>query len=192
MTVQPLDVHGAYLTTPVIHRDARGEFCEAFAVPAVSSWCTPGLILAQLNTSWSRRGTLRGLHVSVSADGQAKLVHCSVGSILDIIVDVREGSPSFGRHSACTLDSQTRASLLIPPGVAHGFLALTDSTVVYACTALHDPVNERTLDALDEELDLPWPTREFLIRSTRDLGAPSWREAQREGWLPVSHQPPQW
>lgn len=192
MTVRPLSVHGAYLTTPVIHRDARGEFCEAFAAPTVSSGRTAGLPLAQLNTSWSRRGTLRGLHVSISTGGQAKLVHCSVGSIFDIIVDLRSDSPSFGQHAACTLDSQNRASLLIPPGVAHGFLALADATVVYACTALHDPASERTLDALDVELDLPWPAVEPLIRSTRDLEAPSWREAQIEGWLPVGYQPPQW
>ena len=148
MQIEQLAIAGAYLVTPTLHRDHRGEFGEVFVAPALSPTLAGGLPISQVNTSWSRRGTLRGLHVSTAVQGQAKLVLCPSGAVLDIIVDARHESPTFGQHAVCTLDSQARACLLIPPGVAHSFLALTDATVTYACSTVHDPDREISIDAV--------------------------------------------
>lgn len=192
MEMRSLPVTGAFLSIPSVHRDLRGEFCEAFSVAAASAPHMQPIPVAQINTSWSRRGTLRGLHMCTDPGGQAKIVLCSSGAILDIIVDARSDSPDVGRYACCVLDSASRSALYVPPGVAHSFLALTDATVVYASTTLYDSTRETTIDALDPELGLPWPRVDHLIRSQRDSSAPTWSQAVTEGWLPVVLDATQW
>jgi dTDP-4-dehydrorhamnose 3,5-epimerase len=140
-----------------------------------------------VNTSVSRRGTLRGLHYSVAPGGQAKYVTCTAGSVLDVVVDLRTGSPSFGAVDSVVLDAATRSSVYLPEGMGHAFLALSDdATVTYLCSTPYAPEHELTVSPLDPELGLSWPSdlAPYLL-SPRDAGAPSFAEARKAWRLPT-------
>jgi dTDP-4-dehydrorhamnose 3,5-epimerase len=143
------------------------------------------ITLAQVNTSRSRRGSIRGIHYADVPPGQAKYVTCARGSILDVVVDIRTGSPSFGSWCATVLDESGRASLYIPEGLGHGFIALTEDAVVnYLCSATYNPAAERGINPLDPELGIGWPPEIEPVLSPKDLQAPSLAEAGAQGVLP--------
>ncbi len=143
-------------------RDARGYFSELHHRDRYEALGIPGPFV-QDNASWSRRGVLRGLHFQ-HPSAQGKLVSPLVGDIYDVAVDIRRGSPSFGKWVAATLRSETQDQLWIPPGFAHGFCVLSENALVtYKCTDVYDPKSEATLLFSDEDLGIPWPVAQPIV-----------------------------
>lgn len=185
MQVRELAVRDAFEFTPKTFPDARGIFVAPFEeAPFVEAIGHP-LRLAQSNHSRSRRGTLRGLHFADVPPGQAKYVYCPTGAALDVVVDLRVGSPTFGTSDAVRLDPVTFRALYLPEGVGHAFLALEDDTVVaYLCSTGYNPSAEHGVHPLDPALDLPWPADLEPLLSDKDRAAPTLAEARAAGLLP--------
>jgi len=156
------------LLEPAVHGDERGFFLETFRAEELrelgveEEW-------VQDNHSRSRRGVLRGLHFQ---PGMAKLVRCARGEILDVLVDLRRGSPAFGRWESVRLDDSAHHQLYCPDGFAHGFCVLSEEAdVVYRCSAYYDPVIEAGIHYADPEIGVRWPSIEVTV-SSRDQAAP--------------------
>ena len=177
---------GCALFTPTVLSDERGSFVETYSQALFVETVGHPLVVAQVNTSVSRRGTLRGLHYSVASAGQAKYVTCTAGSLLDVVVDLRVGSPTFGAVDSVVLDATARSSVYLPEGMGHAFLAMTDdATVTYLCSTPYSPEHELTISPLDPALALPWPSELApYVLSPRDAAAPSLDEARTAGRLP--------
>ena len=161
---------GLILLTPTKHGDERGFFMETFRADA---WAAQGVPteFVQDNHSRSRRGTLRGMHFQ-TAPGQGKLVRVARGRVLDVVVDIRRDSATFGQWDAVELDDKLGQQLWIPVGFAHGFCVLTDEAdFVYKCTSYYDPATEAGFSFADPEVGIEWPDGE-LIYSERDRNAP--------------------
>ncbi|PRY01757.1 dTDP-4-dehydrorhamnose 3,5-epimerase family protein [Allonocardiopsis opalescens] len=183
MRVRQLGLDGSYVFEPKVFPDDRGLFLEVFSQPAFREALGHPLDVAQVNCSTSRRGTIRGIH-AVALPGQARYATCVSGAIVDIVVDVRLGSPTFGRYEPVELTEDNRHVLYMGEGVAHGFAPLTDeATVVYLCSNTWNRDTEIRVHPLDPELALPWPDAEPIL-SAEDRAAPSLREAERLGTLP--------
>lgn len=187
---------GALLSEPTVHPDERGTFHEWFKASEFEQATGYPFDLQQVNVSTSKRGVLRGLHYADVPPGQAKHVACLAGSILDVIVDIREGSPTFKKWAAVELSAENKHSLYIPIGFAHGFVALEDATVAYLTSAEYNPDGEHEIDPFDPELGIGWPELEFVL-SAKDRGAPKLADAHlpqfedcqdfetmlRDGWV---------
>jgi len=133
----------------------------------------------------SRRGVLRGVHFADVPPGQAKYVTCVAGAILDVVVDIRVGSPTFGRWEAVRLDDENRRALYVAEGLGHAFLALSESaTVVYLCSQPYAPAREHGIHPLDPELGIDWPLDGEPVLSAKDAAAPTLAEARAAGLLP--------
>lgn len=187
MESRKLSVEGAIEFTPRVFDDERGIFLSPYQESAFTD-ATGGHTLfrvAQTNHSRSRRGVVRGLHYTLTPPGCAKYVYCARGRTLDIAVDVRVGSPTFGTWDAVLLDTEVFRSVYFPVGVAHGFVALEDDTVVsYLLSGEYVPEHELALSILDPELSLPIPGDIEPVLSERDLAAPTLEKAAAEGLLP--------
>ncbi|HEY0454650.1 dTDP-4-dehydrorhamnose 3,5-epimerase family protein [Actinophytocola sp.] len=185
MDVRELAVPGAFEFTPRVFPDDRGLFvCPFLEEPFVKAVGHP-LRIAQTNHSKSRRGTIRGMHFSDVPPSQAKYVYCPQGSLLDVVVDIRVGSPTFGRWDAVRLDPVDFRAVYVPEGVAHGIMALEDETVIsYLCSTGYNPAAEHGLNPLDAALDLPWPAEIEVVLSDKDREAPDLAEAEKAGLLP--------
>ncbi|GAB2938883.1 dTDP-4-dehydrorhamnose 3,5-epimerase [Nonomuraea fastidiosa] len=179
--MDPLGLDGAWLHTPKIHGDHRGAFLEWFKQDALDR----PMDVAQANCSISVRGTLRGVHFSDVPPGQAKYVTCVSGSVLDVIVDVRTGSPTFGEHVAVELDDRRRRAVYIAEGLGHAFFALSESaTVVYLCSTPYAPLREHGVHPLDPALGIGWPSGVEPVLSEKDAAAPTLAQAADQGLLP--------
>ena len=189
MNVRELGVAGAWAITPVAHTDSRGHFVEWFTDPAFTAMTGHRLDVRQANCSVSRAGVLRGVHFAQLPPGQAKYVTCVRGSVIDVVVDIRVGSPTFGTWDAVTLDDTGHRSVYLSEGLGHAFLALQDdSTVTYLCSAGYAPQREHTVNALDPALAIDWAALGFggdLILSDRDRAAPTLEQARADGLLPT-------
>jgi dTDP-4-dehydrorhamnose 3,5-epimerase len=140
MEVRELDIAGAWETTPTVHPDSRGLFFELLTDRGFTGFAGHRLDVRQANCSVSAAGVLRGLHFAQLPPSQAKYVTCLSGSVFDVVVDIRVGSPTFGRWDAVVLDDRSHKSVYISEGLAHGFVALQDnSTVMYLCSTRHWP-----------------------------------------------------
>ena len=180
-----LDVDGAWVLTPHIHTDGRGSFLEWFRAPEFDTDLGYRMDVAQANCSVSRRGVIRGIHFSDVPPGQAKYVTCASGAIIDVVVDLRVGSPGFGRWQAVRLDDETRRALYISEGLGHAFVALSDqATVLYLCSTPYAPEREHGVHPLDPAIGITWPTDMERVLSGKDASAPSLVEAQSAGLLP--------
>lgn len=180
-----MSVPDAYEFTPRVFPDHRGVFVAPFQADVVTEAVGHPLRLAQINHSVSRRGTIRGIHFADTPPGQAKYVYCSRGALLDVIVDLRIGSPTFGVWDAVRLDATKYNAVYLAEGLGHGFVALEDDTsMVYFCSEPYNPAGEHGIDPLDPDLDLPWPTDIEHILSEKDSRAPSLSEAKQQGILP--------
>jgi dTDP-4-dehydrorhamnose 3,5-epimerase len=181
-----LDIDGAWVFTPRIHRDARGSFHEWFRdseFRADLGYCPQ---VRQANCSRSALGVLRGIHFADVPPGQAKFVTCVAGAVLDVIVDVRVGSPGFGRWASVRLDDAGRRAVYISEGLGHAFMALSEeATVMYLCSTPYAPGREHGVNPLDRELGIDWPRGVKPILSERDAAAPSLAEAREAGLLPA-------
>lgn len=190
MTVRfrELAVPGAVEFMPTTFRDERGQFVAPFQEPAFLDATGHRLRVAQSNHSVSRRGVIRGVHFCDVPPGQAKYVYCPQGALLDIAIDVRVGSPAFGRWAAVRLDAKACHAVYLPEGVGHAFVALVDDTVLaYLCSTGYDPSAERAVHPLDPALRLPWPTDLEVVLSDKDRAAPTLAEAAAAGTLPHWH-----
>jgi dTDP-4-dehydrorhamnose 3,5-epimerase len=183
--MERLSISGAYLFSPVIHADERGAFLEWFRADAVLAATGRTLDLAQANCSVSRRGVLRGVHFADVPPSQAKYVTCVAGAVLDVIVDIRVGSPTFGEWVAVELDDRTRRAVFIAEGLGHAFMALSEqATVVYLCSEPYAPGREHGVHPLDPELAIGWPADVEPVLSAKDADAPSLAQARERGLLP--------
>jgi dTDP-4-dehydrorhamnose 3,5-epimerase len=191
MAVRELSVPGAWEITPTVHGDSRGMFFEWFADTSFAEFAGHGLDVRQANCSVSAAGVLRGLHFAELPPSQAKYVTCVGGAVFDVVVDIRLGSPTFGRWDSVLLDDQDRRSIYVSEGLAHGFLALQDnSTVMYLCSAEYSPQREHTICATDPKLAIDWPLVDGAepSLSDRDAAAPSFEEVRASGLLPTWDQ----
>lgn len=185
MEARELSLAGVWEFTPVLRADDRGAFLESFKSELFESVVGRPLDLAQMNISISRSGTVRGVHFADVPPGQAKYVQCFAGRILDMVVDIRVGSPTFGAFDAVELSDSTRTGLFIPEGFGHAFCALSDSaTVGYLCSEEFSPTREHGIHPLDPELGLPWPNLDLVVLSPKDSAAPTLAEAVATGLLP--------
>jgi epimerase EvaD len=185
MKVRELTVRDAYEFTPQQFRDHRGLFVAPFQEPALVEAVGHPLRMAQTNHSVSRRGTIRGVHFADTPPGQAKYVYCPSGALLDVIVDLRVGSPTFGRWDAVRLDAIDFRAVYLAEGLGHAFVALEDNTAMsYLCSTGYNPSGEHGITPLDPELDLPWPAGVEQILSEKDTAAPTLAEARARGLLP--------
>ena len=185
MKVRELDIPGAWEITPGIHGDSRGLFFEWLTDRGFTGFAGHSFDVRQANCSVSASGVLRGLHFAQLPPSQAKYVTCVSGSVFDVVVDIRLGSPTFGRWDAVLLDDSDRRTIYISEGLAHGFLALQDnSTVMYLCSAEYNPQREHTIAATDPVLAIDWPTKHKLLLSDRDAAAPTLDEVRAAGQLP--------
>jgi dTDP-4-dehydrorhamnose 3,5-epimerase len=184
--VTPRSIPGAWEFTPVLRPDDRGVFLEAFKASTFTEAVGHRFSMEQMNISVSRAGTVRGVHFAQVPPGQAKYVQCFSGRILDIVVDIRVGSPTFGQCDAVELDDERRNALYIAEGLGHAFCALSDSaTVGYLCSEPYAPTREFGIHPLDPELALPWPDGIDSVLSPKDAAAPTLAEAQAQGLLPT-------
>ena len=174
MKVIETDIAGVKIIEPDIFRDARGYFCETYNAERYrAAGITAEFI--QDNESCSSRGVLRGLHWQAGAHCQAKLVRVIRGAVWDVAVDIRKGSPTFGKSVSCELTAENGRQFFIPRGFAHGFVVLEDNTLFsYKCDNLYCPASERGLKYDDPALGIvyPSPGRAFLL-SEKDLKHPS-------------------
>jgi dTDP-4-dehydrorhamnose 3,5-epimerase len=188
-----LTIEGVWEFTPVLRPDDRGVFLESFKSSVFEETVGHVLDLQQMNISVSKAGTVRGIHFADVPPGQAKYVQCFDGSILDIVVDIRVGSPTFGQWEAVELNAHSRVGLYIAEGLGHGFCALSDSaTVGYLCSEPYSPTGEHGIHPLDPELALPWPAGKDSVLSPKDAEAPSFAAAIESGLLPQYNECVQW
>ena len=187
MDVEVLPIEGAWVFTPRIHGDDRGAFLEWFKDPAFREAVGHDLHLAQANCSVSARGVLRGIHFADVPPGQAKYVTCVKGSVLDVIVDIRVGSPTFGQWTSVLLDDRHRRAVYLSEGLGHGFCSQEDgSTVVYLCSETYNPTAEHEVHPLDPALGIDWQLGGMEPElSAKDAAAPTLAEAAEAGLLPV-------
>jgi dTDP-4-dehydrorhamnose 3,5-epimerase len=188
MTARELAIPGAWEISHTLHPDDRGLFYEWFTQRDFNAVAGYQFDMRQANCSVSAAGVLRGLHFAQLPPSQAKFVTCVRGAVFDVVVDIRVGSPTFGRWDTVQLDDRDRHSVYISEGLAHGFLALQDdSTVMYLCSAAYDPGREHTIRATDPELAIDWPTvgGEEPRLSPRDLVAPTLDQVRAAGLLPT-------
>ena len=163
-------LEGPVLVEPVVHGDARGSFHEAFRADRLVDLGIPDEWV-QDNHSRSARGVLRGMHFQIGR-GQAKLVRCARGAVVDVVVDVRKGSPTFGEWESFALDDERHLQLYVPVGFAHGFCVLSESAdVLYKCSSYYDAEQERAIAYDDPDVGIEWPDLELTV-SERDRAAP--------------------
>lgn len=192
MKIEDTRIPGTFVVTPQQHGDDRGIFMEWFRSDRFIERTGHPFTIAQANCSVSSAGTLRGIHFAEVPPGQAKYVTCSAGTVLDVVVDIRVGSPTYGQWDTVTLDAADRRAVYIPEGLGHAFLALTDGAVVnYLCSAPYAPGREHGVHPLDPEIGIEWPTvgpdgkpLELLL-SPKDQQAPTLAEVRAAGLLPT-------
>ncbi|WP_275294843.1 dTDP-4-dehydrorhamnose 3,5-epimerase [Amycolatopsis sp. La24] len=185
MDFRPLKVSGAFEFVPRVFPDERGLFVAPFQEEAMVRATGHPLRVAQTNHSVSRAGSIRGVHFADTPPGQAKYVYCPGGSLLDVVVDLRVGSPTFGEWDAVRLDAAEFRAVYVAEGIGHAFIALEDNTVMaYLCSEPYNPAGEHGINPLDPALDLPWPTGLAPIVSEKDKAAPTLAEALDQGLLP--------
>lgn len=179
MHVLETRLDGPLLLAPATHGDARGFFLESYRA---SLWADHGVAdtFVQDNHSRSVRGVLRGMHLSIGA-GQAKLVRVARGRIMDVVVDIRRASPTFGEWESFELDDENAHQVYIPIGFAHGFCVLSElGDVTYKCSTYYDPALERGFHYADRDVGIQWPDELELIISGRDHEAPMLHEIAPE------------
>jgi len=190
MQIVPTRIQGPSLIQPRVLGDERGFFMESYRRAAHTHMGIPTAEeFVQDNHSRSTRGVVRGMHFQVGA-GVAKLVRCARGQVLDVLVDLRRGSPSYGEWEGFELDDRSQQMLYVPVGFAHGFCVLSDvADVIYKQTAYYDPALERGIawDDPDVAIEWPLPSSELLV-SERDRAAPRLSEVVAE--LPFRYEPP--
>ncbi len=199
MEIRPLAVEGAWEIVPRQFADARGVFLESYNEVPFADVVGHRLNVAQTNISLSARGVVRGLHFADVPPGQAKYVTCVRGAIVDVIVDIRVGSPTFGEWDAVELDDVDRRAVYLSEGLGHAFMALEDDTAVtYLCSAPYNPGREHEVNPLDPGIGIEWPelgrdgNPVTPILSEKDAAGPTLAEARDAGLLPAYDAVREW
>ncbi|MDN3297529.1 dTDP-4-dehydrorhamnose 3,5-epimerase [Streptomyces ficellus] len=191
--MRALGIDGAWVMEPRVFHDSRGSFHEWFRAPELHEAAGYGLGLAQANCSVSARGTLRGVHFADVPPGQAKYVTCVRGAVVDVVVDIRTGSPTYRAWEAVELDDRDHRAVHLAEGLGHAFMALTDdATVVYLCSRGYAPTREHGIHPLDPDLAIDWPAGLTPVLSEKDATAPTLAEAEAAGLLPSYAACVQW
>ena len=171
----PQSIEDILLIEPTIHSDGRGYFVETFRQDLLEEVIGYKVNFVQDNESKSTKGVLRGLHYQLEPFSQAKLVRVIEGSVIDVAVDIRKSSPSFGQHVSIELSDYNKYQLFIPRGFAHGFMALTDTaTFLYKVDNYYSQAHERGISFNDEQLDINWSLPDEILQiSDKDKHLPS-------------------
>ncbi|RDI62692.1 dTDP-4-dehydrorhamnose 3,5-epimerase family protein [Nocardia pseudobrasiliensis] len=184
MRIRELAVPGAWEFTPTPHGDERGVFAEMFKASEFEKAVGRPFELLQINSSTSAAGVLRGIHYTEDPPGQAKYVTCTSGAFVDVVVDLRPGSPTFGAWDSVIIDDVDRRWVFLSEGLGHALLALQDdSTVIYLCSLEYRPEFDHEVDAFDPDIGIDWPATDRagrplrLLRSPKDAAAPRLRDA---------------
>ncbi len=174
MRFSKTEVDGCWIVDAEPYEDARGGFARAYCAAEFADHGIDISIL-QANLSWNTHaGTLRGLHRQVAPASEGKLVRCLRGELVDCCLDLREDSPTFGRHVMVTLSADNRRALWIPPHCAHGFITMADDTeMLYLMSGMYSPEHERGQRFDDPAFGLTWP-REVTVMSDKDQAWPEW------------------
>jgi len=177
-TFNELDLPGVVVVQPQVFQDERGGFLETYRY---SQFSKAGITehFVQFNVSWSVKGVVRGLHYQVEPDAQGKLVSVSEGEVYDVVVDIRDDSPNYGRWRAVTLSAENRTMLYVPPGYGHGFCVVSEGAQVsYATTTEYAPESERGVIWSDPSLAIPWPVDAPIV-SAKDQTWPRLEQVTR-------------
>ncbi len=186
MEITALPIEGAWVVTPRQFPDGRGVFLESFRGDRLAAAVGYRMDVVQTNVSVSAKGAVRGVHFADLPPGQAKYVTVLTGSIVDFVVDIRVGSPTFGAWEAVPLDAVDRRAVYVSEGLGHAFCALEDdTTVLYLCSAAYDPDREHGVHPLDPGLGLVIPDGVSPRLSAKDQAAPTLAEAADAGLLPT-------
>jgi len=185
MKVERLAIPEVILVTPARFGDARGFFSETYSAARFAEAGIPGPFVQDNHSLSAQRGVVRGLHCQIAPSVQGKLVRVVRGAVWDVAVDIRQGSPSYGRHVAAVLSAENWQQLWVPGGFLHGFCTVApDTEVVYKVTADYDPAAERGVIFDDPDLALPWPVDPGqAVLSAKDRQLPRFAEAA--GWFPA-------
>lgn len=187
MNVIKTDIEGVVVIEPRVFDDARGYFFESYSKRRFDEVVRP-IEFVQDNESMSTRGVIRGLHFQRPPFSQSKLVRCVRGAVLDVVVDIRRGSPTYGRHVAVELTGENRRQLFVPRGFAHGFAVLSDEAVFqYKCDNYYHPESEGSISIADHSLGIDWridPAEAIL--SEKDLRNPMFSDFESPFDITVS------
>ena len=199
MEFRPLAIEGAWEITPRQFADPRGVFLESFNEGPFREAVGQRLAVAQTNVSISAAGVVRGIHFADVPPGQAKYVTCVTGAVFDVVVDIRVGSPTFGRWDGVVLDDVDRRAVYLGEGLGHAFMSLADGTAVtYLCSMPYNPSREHEIQPLDPVIGIEWPDRgrdgsAISPRlSDKDAAGPTLEEARAAGLLPTAEAVALW
>ncbi len=178
MKIIETNLKRCFILEPTIFKDERGEFFESFSKKIFEDYLGRSIDFVQDNHSTSRKGILRGLHFQKGKDAQAKLVRVVKGEVLDVVVDLRKESDTFGKYFKTKLSEHNSRSLFIPKGMAHGFLALTEEVIfIYKCDAYYNEESEAGIKYNDPDLNIDWEIDEkLIILSSKDKQLPLWKD----------------
>ncbi len=179
MQIESTFIDGLVVIEPDVFNDARGFFYESFNIEKYKL-ITDKYSFVQDNISKSQHGTIRGLHYQVGKFAQGKLVSVVVGKVLDVAVDIRFGSPTFGKHFAIELSDENKKQFWIPPGFAHGFSVLSEEVIfTYKCTANYNKASERSIIYNDSDLNIDWKVAKPIV-SEKDLISKNFSEIEED------------
>jgi dTDP-4-dehydrorhamnose 3,5-epimerase len=179
MKVSKTNIEGLLLIEPDLFRDDRGYFFESYSKEKYDE-IAPDINFVQDNISQSKKETVRGLHYQVGNKAQGKLCQVISGKVLDVAVDIRFGSPTFGKHYAHMLNTEKKMQIWIPPGLAHGFSVLSDEAVFsYKCTNYYSKEHERSILYNDPDLNIDWQVENPVI-SAKDLKSKKFKEINKD------------
>ena len=179
MLVTETKLKGCFILQPTIFKDKRGYFIESFNQKTFNHTLNLDVNFVQDNESQSSRGVLRGLHYQTGEHAQAKLLRVVTGRILDVVVDIRKDSKTFGDHFSIELNAENKTQLFVPRGFAHGFIVLEDETIFsYKCDNLYNKASEAGIIYNDKELNINWGlSEEDIIISEKDVVLPKFKDA---------------
>jgi dTDP-4-dehydrorhamnose 3,5-epimerase len=185
MKVTPLKIDGSWIIDLNIFEDGRGFFYESFRDDIAKKYFGREFNIKQSNTSVSKKGSIRGIHYALVPPSQAKYVQCQKGSIIDYVIDIRVGSPTFSQFVEVELSATNPQAIFIEEGLAHAFVALEDETVVtYFVSENYNQEKEKGINPFDSDLNIKWPSINLEL-SEKDKLAISLKEAQAQNLLPM-------
>lgn len=171
MNVTTFEIEGLVVIEPSIFQDDRGFFFESYSLKNYSDYLGSEVKFVQDNISLSKKGVLRGLHFQLPPFAQGKLVSVLRGSVLDVAVDLRQDSSTYGKYQAVKLTDQNRLQFWIPEGFAHGFVSLEDNTIFsYKCSNYYSPQHERTILWNDSDLNIDWGIFDTIVSEKDKIG----------------------
>ena len=185
MNIIKTEIQDCFIVEPTVFNDPRGYFLESFNQGVFQNLTGLSPHFIQDNESKSSYGVIRGLHAQAGSFAQAKLVRVVIGKVLDVVLDIRPNSPSFGKMVSEILDGQNKKQLFVPKGCLHGFSVLEDNTIFsYKCDGYYNRDSEISVNPLDEDLNINWQIQpELAIISEKDRTASSWKQFVKRGFF---------